>query len=198
MRKYFLSLCLLLSSLTGFSKIVIITNWGAHFSPADTSVNKGDTIKFDLVNTHNVVEVDQQAWEAEENTQLAGGFSLPMGGGMLFTAQLTAGIHYYICTPHITLGMKGIITINNPSGISENQFQEGISIFPTPAIDFIIAKGHQLTGATYSIFDVAGKQLLTGRLEREETTIPLNGLPSGLYFFQTEGQRKKSFSVLKQ
>ena len=197
MKKHILLFALLLTVLNGFSKIVIIKNWGAHYMPADTTVNPGDTIKFDLVNTHNVVEVDQQTWEAEENAPLAGGFSLPMGGGILLTAQLKPGRHYYICTPHISLGMKGTFIIAGANAIADNSFETVLSIFPVPAVDLITVRTTAAKGSVYTITNNTGKQVLSGRLENNETAIPLTGIASGIYFFQTEGQRKRIIALKK-
>lgn len=150
------------------------------------------------MSTHDVVEVDQQAYDAEENVPLAGGFTLPKGGGTLLTANLSIGTHYYICAPHITLGMKGTITINGANGIAENQKQNLLSIYPVPAIDFIIVKGNQLTGVSYSILDENGRLVMTGKLESNETQISIRNLAWGMYFFQAEGDKRKAFSIVER
>ncbi len=197
MKKFAFLLFFLSTGLTGFSKIVVITNWGAHFSPADTTVNMGDTIKFDLMNTHNVLEVDQQAYDDEQNIPLSGGFSLPKGGGMLYTTQLAAGIHYYICTPHITIGMKGMFRILGSSGIADPLLKL-TSIFPNPAHDLIVVKTvTSLIGSIYSIIDATGKEVLSGKLESTESTIKISGLTNGVYFLRTRSKREELFTFIK-
>ncbi len=92
-----------------------VTNSGFSFSPADLSINAGDTVVFSLASIHNVVEVSQSTWDADGTTPLAGGFSLPMGGGTIVLTGV--GTHYYVCQPHASLGMKGTITVNSATGV---------------------------------------------------------------------------------
>lgn len=196
--KRFLLLFLLLTGLTGSSRTIIITNWGAHFTPADTTAEIGDTIKFNLGNTHNVLEVDQQTWEAEEQTPLPGGFSLSFGGGTLLTANLSAGTHYYICTPHISLGMKAILRLTGPAGINEHRIQP-VSLFPNPAGNGISVKTPaRLTGTSYIITDAFGKQVASGKLESTEMYLNIDHFSAGLYFFQAGARREERLLFVKQ
>jgi plastocyanin len=198
MKKSLLSLFLCLIVLTGVSNTITITNWGAHYSPADTSINIGDTVNFVLVNTHNVLEVGEQAYDAEENVPLPGGFSLPMGGGQLLPAQLTVGTHYYICTPHISLGMKGKITVLNPSGIAGVPVPH-LSLFPNPAKERITIKiPSHLAGSSYLMMDVTGKEVGTGKLEDLETAIQIDRLNAGMYFLQMGLTRRETLRFIKK
>lgn len=197
--KRFLLLFLLLTALKGFSRTIIITNWGAHFTPADTTAEIGDTIKFNLGNTHNVLEVDQQTWEAEEQTPLAGGFSLPMGGGILLTANLPKGTHYYICTPHISLGMKAIIRLTGPAGINDQPVFHTVSLFPVPANNGISVKtSARLIGSPYVVTDETGRQVAYGKLESAEMYLNIDHLSSGIYFFLAGTKREERLLFIKQ
>lgn len=197
--KRILLLALLSTMLNGFSRTIIITNWGAHFTPADTTAEIGDTIKFNLGNTHNVLEVDKATWEADEQTALPGGFSLPMGGGTLLTKGLSKGIHYYVCTPHASLGMKGIITLTGPAGINEDLIMPPVSIFPNPAVHEISVKTPvRLIGSVYTVTDVNGKEITTGKLDGAEININITHLTPGIYFFQTGLRREESLMFIKQ
>jgi plastocyanin len=197
MKKSLLIVALLLH-LSGFSKIIVITNWGVNFSPADTTVTIGDTIKFSLGNTHNVLEVSQEDWDAEQNIALSGGFSLPLGGGILPTAQLTPGTHYYICTPHITIGMKGKFTLVGASGINDLLNQPTLSLYPNPASEFLsIQSSDNVTGLSYSILDETGKQVATGKLTGYKSSLDIHYLANGMYLFQLASQRRKTVSFIK-
>lgn len=89
---------------------VEVKNQGLTYVPNDISVNPGDTVKFTLDRSHNVEEVNQATWDANGTTPLANGFTLPFGGGKLVLTK--PGIYYYVCTPHASFGMKGIIRVN--------------------------------------------------------------------------------------
>lgn len=107
--------------LTFFSLFVIqksfaatstITASGFTFSPASITIANGDSVNFSIASSHNVVEVSFATWSASGSTPLVGGFSLPYGGGLLTSSTgLTLGTHYYVCTPHAGMGMKGIIIV---------------------------------------------------------------------------------------
>ena len=198
MKKLLLSFFLSVSIFTLYSKTWIVTNSGVHFTPDTLDIKLGDSVRFNITNTHNVLEVGKDAWEAEESTALAGGFSLPMSGGLLLPAQLTTGTHYYICTPHISLGMKGIIFVHPANGIAEQAITP-MTLFPNPARENISVKiPAQLLGALYFIFDENGKQVAMGKLEKLETIVRIEHLSNGLYFFQSGLKREETCSFIKQ
>lgn len=87
----------------------VITNTGFTFTPASLTVTEGDTVDWQLDGIHNVLEVSMTDWNANLNTPLPGGFSLPFGGGKL--AFETVGTFYYVCVPHAGSSMKGTITV---------------------------------------------------------------------------------------
>ena len=199
MKKKFLSVLLLLFAMQGFSKIIIIGNWGAHFSPADTTITLGDTINFVMGNTHNALEVSKATYEADTIEALPGGFSLPFGGGMVLPAKLGVGVHYYICTPHLSLGMKGTITVLPPTGVDALQAPPLFSIFPNPTSDVLtIVSPTTLIGSAFSITDETGRQLLIGKLTDESTTLSIHDLAPGIYFLQSGKEKKQGFTILKK
>ncbi|MBK7966307.1 MAG: hypothetical protein IPK10_14175 [Bacteroidetes bacterium] len=71
----------------------------------------GDTVTFSINGSHDAREVSQTTWNANSSAALLGGFQVPFGGGTLFPAQLGVGTHYYVCTNHISMGMKGTIIV---------------------------------------------------------------------------------------
>ncbi|MCB2204575.1 T9SS type A sorting domain-containing protein [bacterium] len=103
----FALVCLLSGSVLATTHTVV--NSGFSFSPSSLTINVGDTVVFNLGSAHNVVEVSQATWNANGNTPLSGGFTLPFGGGTLIFS--TAGTEYYVCSPHASSGMKGTINV---------------------------------------------------------------------------------------
>jgi plastocyanin len=84
---------------------------GNTFSPDTLTVNIGDTISFNIGANHNAVEVSNNTWIAN-GTASNGGFNIPFGGGVFIPT--TVQTYYYVCQPHITMGMKGVIIAHNP------------------------------------------------------------------------------------
>lgn len=113
--KILLSILLLSTSLTGFCTIWTVTNTANTFTPATITITVGDTVNFVITTAHNAIEVSQATYNANGNTALSGGFQTAFGGGMVLPAQLGVGTHYYVCTPHASMGMKGTIIVQNCS-----------------------------------------------------------------------------------
>lgn len=182
--------------LISYSKTLVIENLDMQFSPAEITITIGDTVQFNLENLHNAVEVSKATWDAKGTTALPGGFSLGKGGGIVLPSKLTLGTHYYVCTPHASLGMRGTIIVKSANGINENNAVVPISIFPSPAADFITIKSSNTLGTVYSIIASDGKQVFSGKLNVNETTVSVYGWVPGIYYFMAEGIETKAFTVV--
>ena len=109
MKKTYLLICLVVMNfMPGYSTRHHITNSGTAFTPDSITINILDTVEFSLGNFHNAVEVSKAAYLAGDTTS-NGGFRLPFGGGKV--AFHTLGVHYYVCQPHASIGMKGVINV---------------------------------------------------------------------------------------
>lgn len=89
---------------------VTTTDSSMDFMPADLTIAVGDTVRFEMSTTHNAVEVSQEVYDARTIERLPGGFVVEYGE----TADVVfndAGVHYYICEPHVTIDMIGTITV---------------------------------------------------------------------------------------
>jgi plastocyanin len=190
---------LLLLSIAGFSTKWTITNSGDTFVPSTLTIASGDSVLFTVASIHQPIEVSQSTWNADGNTQLPGGFSLPFGGGLLLPSQLATGTHYYVCSVHASMGMKGTITVQSSSGIENNQLQKNISAFPNPAhkvITITVEKG--LVGSKYFVTDQAGKQVTEGNLTFSTNPVDISKLTPGIYLIQVVGQSKSSIKFIKE
>lgn len=197
MKKLILSLFLLSISLTSFSKTWVVTNKGTNFLPSILAIEQGDSVSFVIGSTHNVVEVSKEIWDADEASPLLDGFQLPMGGGLLLPAQLSRGVHYYVCVPHVSLGMKGTITVLGPAGIASN-IVPPLSLFPNPANAAISIKTTtDLVGSDFIILDVTGKLIMEGKLESRETLINISALNNGIYFLQANSPKREMRRFVK-
>lgn len=80
---------------------------GTTFSPADITISVLDTVHFTGLGYHNATEVSEVTYLANGTTS-NGGFAYGNDASHVFTE---AGTYYYVCTPHVGMGMKGIITV---------------------------------------------------------------------------------------
>jgi plastocyanin len=189
---------LFLSAAAGYCTTWTVTNSGYAFNPGTITITIGDDVNFVLASIHDVQEVSKVTWDANDNTPLSGGFSTSFGGGLVPASQLGIGTHYYVCVPHASMPMKGIIIVQGVTGIAENQLQPGFSVYPNPTDQLLTIKANStLIGSEYFITDRTGRQVFSGNLVNESTLVDLGQLTSGIYFFQIKGQKGRLVKVIK-
>ena len=114
----FLTMLILFLCISGLNSVYAQTSYtvttpGMFYAPDTINCNVGDTINFILGPSHNAVEVDQATYNANGFTS-NGGFNFGFGTTGSFVVS-SAQTHYYVCSPHVTMGMKGVIIANNPN-----------------------------------------------------------------------------------
>ena len=194
---FLLNLFLFLTASSLYPTTHTITNSGFTFSPSTITITLGDTINFVLASIHNAEEVSQATWNANSNTS-NGGFQTPFGGGIVVLQQ--AGTYYYVCQPHASMGMKGIITVTATTGIELNtnsyptQFELGQNypnpFNPTTSISFSIPVPSYVILKIYNLLGTE-VQTLTQRLYNPGNyTASWDGsnVSSGVYFYQLVGR----------
>jgi len=180
---------------------VVITNVGTTFSPNVVTITQNDVITFTLLTFHNAVEVSQATWSADGSTPLSGGFNVPFGGGTVSGSKLSVGIHYYICQNHISLGMKGTITVEAVASVPDLNAQQDVSIYPNPAKDYLTVHYNTETSNILEIklYDLQGK-LVSELIPKTEVpgifsrSISLNsGIRGGVYIVRILSGEKTTF-----
>lgn len=180
MRKYFTLILVVLFFFIGKISAVTdtIINSGYTFVPSELTINVGDEVDFILASTHDAVEVSLATWTANGNTS-NGGFSVPFGGGKV--TFNTPGTYYYVCQPHASLGMKGIIVVVGPLEIVNAKTEgDAMNVYPDPAsgyinIDFNVTENNKIK---IDLID------MTGRV-----------VDNLLYDNYSQGNYKKTFSL---
>ncbi len=113
-----------------------VSSSGFDYTPATLTIQVGDQVNFNIGPSHDAVEVSRATWDANGATP-NGGFVLGFGGGIL--TFNTPGIYYYVCTPHASLGMKGVIIVESPTSINQpgDRSLAGWQLFPNPAGEWV-------------------------------------------------------------
>ena len=96
---------------------------GYRFDPANITVKQGDAIKFVMVSggPHNVAfqNVTDPTAKAQLDANMPGQKMGELNGPMIMTpneayvisfAKVPAGKYDYVCTPHLAMNMRGVIT----------------------------------------------------------------------------------------
>jgi plastocyanin len=191
MKKLFTIFSLLFSGLILFAGQITVTNSGATFTPADITINQGDTVIFQISTSHNVVEVSQATYDANGNTS-NGGFTLPFGGGSIVLAN--AGKYYYVCAPHANIGMKGTITVSSLTGISDIANASFKLVYSNPSSGYVFVSFYlkNNSSVTYSLFDITGKKVYSRVVPQvnsglvEEIIRPESKLSKGIYILKAQ------------
>ena len=89
-----------------------ITTLGMDFVPDTIVCDVGDTINFVLGSNHNAVEVADSVWISNGTTN-NGGFNFGFGATGYFVPD-DCHTFYYVCQPHVNMGMKGVIIAHHP------------------------------------------------------------------------------------
>ena len=97
---------------------------GYRFDPANITVKQGDAIKFVMVSggPHNVAfqNVTDPTAKAQLDANMPGQKMGELNGPMIMTpneayvisfAKVPAGKYDYVCTPHLAMNMRGVITV---------------------------------------------------------------------------------------
>lgn len=200
MYKTFLSLSLFIA-FAYYSKATVhtINNSGFVFLPTNLSILDGDSVLISIGNSHDAREVSQTTYNANGNTALPGGFQTPNGGGLLLPGQLTPGMHYYVCTPHASFGMKGTIEVVGSTGIHPIPAACQLVVYPNPAQEKItVTVPLALMGISYTIVNVEGRTLKQGFFLGGEQTIPIEELPIGYYVIIPGDANRKPIDFIKQ
>ena len=164
MKLRLLSCLVLFTIFNSFAQIHTINVVGMSFDPDTVTINLGDTIEFGPLAYHNAVEVDESTWIANGTTS-NGGFDFPLGSpGGYFIAD-SAKTYYYVCQPHATMGMKGVIIVNLVQSVfgcmdalacnydSIATIDDGSCVYPTDSTHIITACDTYtwfVNGLTYS------------------------------------------------
>jgi hypothetical protein len=93
----------------------------------------------------------------------AGRYAVRTGSGVCTSLSLPV---YYLST--------GVSIVQSPK----------IKLYPNPAVDFM--QVFIMNGASWSIIDLSGRTLLSGKNEADSFTIPLAGFKSGIYLIKLE------------
>ena len=126
----------------------------------------------------------------------AGTYTSPSGNHVWTTSNTymdtltNAGGCDSIITIHLTIGTTGIL---------KNNEKQTISVYPNPASDQIIIQvNSNLVGSSYSVADLFGRTIISGKISSEKSGVDLLGLYPGVYLISVGTGNKNQFKIIKQ
>lgn len=187
---------LMVINFTIAKTITISTSNNFTFTPDSITITEGDSIQFNIGSGHNAIEVSESTWLSNGNTP-SGGFSRNSSG---IVANLSVGIHYYICTPHASMSMKGKIVVTSSVGIFAHKSLLANRIYPNPTKNnFTI----ELSGNEKSIkiYNLVGSVIAeyTNLGEGKFLLNALENKPTGAYFIAiTTKESAYNYKLIKE
>lgn len=176
-----------------------VTISGFSYSPATLTVNIGDVVTINASGGHPLAEVDQTTWNANGTATLSTGFGVKTAN---HTFTVTSNnTMYYVCTAHVTMGMKGQIVVNSV-GVNEQQISfNNVNVFPNPAANKVQIAFSSIgnNNVSVALFDITGRKIenIQSNFEAVNGTnvityhIP-HYLNSGNYFIEISAGNQKT------
>jgi len=105
-------------------------------------------------------------------------------GTYTITLMLRAGNSTDVVTQQVTIG--------KPSAVSPLSFGEGkgVRCFPNPARDNFVIVTEGLAADRYMLYDLTGREVLSGAITGNTQTVELNGLSKGVYLLRVVSKGK--------
>ncbi len=202
MKKILLSLVVALIAAVGMyaQNSDTIKDNGFAFSPAELTVDAGDTVVFVGSDFHPVLEVSEATWTDKGVTPLDGGFDFPSGSGKIKFTE--AGVHYYVCTAHIvSYNMKGKITVVSTTAIPDISRNALVAVYPNPLTGstlYMTFKNHTQKNLAVSVFDLTGNLVLSsnGSTSNGQYSVDCTDLPRGLFLVKLSSDEGDSYTKI--
>ncbi len=74
-------------------------------------------------------------------------------------------------------------------GITKNIYSEKIQVYPNPTTTQLTIKTDgKLIGANFSVINITGQTVLSGKIAYDNTLLKVEDLPSGIYLFRVKSK----------
>jgi plastocyanin len=158
----------------------LLTAIDFEFVPDSIFAAQGDSLHIVFGSTeHTFTQVSEETWNANGDTP-SGGWNLGPGITETTIELFGTGTIHYICIPHATMGMKGIVHISLENAISERTALLQDRFYPNPT-----QGQHWLREASAGMLDLfftdlGGREVLRAQVIGNKP-VDVSMLPSGLY-----------------
>lgn len=198
----FVSLFFLNASAANFT----ITINGFTYASDNITVNVGDQVTIEASSFHPLQQVSEATWNANGTTPLSGGFNSTTNFTFTITAGMSGTTLYYICSNHVSSGMKGKINVNVAAGIPENSIRDfNFTVYPNPIIadawvNVSVKKAGKISIVMHDMQGRIIQHIIDMNVKPGEMTLPLDAsrLQKGTYILQmrtSQGLLKKQIVI---
>lgn len=174
-------------SIIGFATQYTVSFNGFAYAPANISANVGDTINLPASGTHPLRQVSEATWNANQSTQLNGGFNTSSNIQIVIS---TAENIYYVCSNHVGSGMKGKIEVSAVNSTSNAKLKNITNpiIYPNPCTKGTV-KLSVNENTTLVVTDAIGNVVHSSVVKSGTWDCDLS---EGMYFYYTLYNNRRS------
>lgn len=136
---------------------------------------------------------------AQQNTTVSGGNASGTGGSVSYSVGQTDYIHTTGTGGGVNLGVQQVYEIENVSGINELSSLV-TAVFPNPTNGILSLEiEHSDQEISYVLNDLAGRTLLSNRIQATYSTIDLSSFASGEYLLSISSKSTlfKTIKIVK-
>ncbi len=200
MRKiYFLFTFITFVSALNAQETHEVGNVGFEFTPDTIHIQSGDFIHFTSSGSHSMTEVDESTWLADGNAS-NGGFDTGVISDTDVTFEVTgSGTLFFVCMPHASFGMKGVIIVDAPNSIEDIRDSSEFSVYPNPVVSVMNLNVSPEFKGKVQLVDLSGKIRLEYNVHGLKS-LDLSVLSAGFYFVRfvnTSGDTQRTIRVIK-
>lgn len=128
-----------------------------------------------------------------------GSFTLLLGAINTSSGEVFNGKLDDVAVWNRALTPTEITDVFTVTSINETTLENKISIYPNPANNLITLNAtKEFIGTTYSIVDLVGRTILSGKINAETSTINIQELSEGIYAVKIGEKNQQSFKVIKK
>jgi hypothetical protein len=140
--------------------------------------------------------------QAQESVNASGGDATGSGGSAAYSIGQVTYTTYTGSNGTAAQGVQQAYEIFSV-GINETALNISISVFPNPTDENLTLKisDYKNERLSYQLYDLQGKQLISGQILAPQTQININNLPAASYFLSVVNQENKkvqSFKIIKK
>ncbi|MBP6568367.1 MAG: T9SS type A sorting domain-containing protein, partial [Saprospiraceae bacterium] len=93
--------------------------------------------------------------------------------------------------PELWLAAKGTVIKQDIISGADDIFSANVKVYPNPFVDFLTIKNTDESLNTFTIIDIQGKKVETGKISAGDSKVDLRHLAVGHYFLQLSGVNKE-------
>lgn len=139
--------------------------------------------------------------DAQQNTVAGGGEAIGTGGTVSYTIGQVDHLHLDATTGSVWQGVQQPVTITVITGVDVRAVDLLIGVHPNPAhaqVVLVVAP-EAVEGHRWTLRDDLGRELASGAVTAERTTIPLEALAAAGYLLQVSNTQGtiKTYRILK-